>query len=165
MIKPSKLIRRKLCKGCREFYRPEENHPPFRDWCSVGCGVTISTKRFTVIEKKKKKANRKAVNDLNRKDRKRQLDLTKTVVQKFVRLRDKGLPCISCGTTKDVQYCAGHYKTAGGHPELALEPLNINLQCNRNCNCCLSGNIEGTKQHMGIKKELLRDLGKKGLIG
>lgn len=59
----------------------------------------------------------------------------------WIRQRDAGQPCISCGTTADVQYCAGHYRTVGACPELRFEPLNVHRQCNKNCNLERSGNI------------------------
>lgn len=59
----------------------------------------------------------------------------------WIRERDAGQPCISCDTTADVQFCAGHYRTVGACPELRFEPLNVHRQCNRNCNMGRSGNI------------------------
>jgi len=60
----------------------------------------------------------------------------------YIRERDRGLPCISCGTQNpSIQYCAGHYRTRGAAPELRFNPLNIHLQCNKNCNLEKSGNI------------------------
>ena len=64
-----------------------------------------------------------------------------TAFNAWVRARDAGLPCISCGTTSDIQYAAGHFRSAGGHPELRFDPLNVHLQCNRNCNMAKSGNL------------------------
>ncbi|AIG00912.1 recombination protein NinG [Pseudomonas fluorescens] len=69
----------------------------------------------------------------------------------WIRQRDIGQPCISCGTTADVQYCAGHYRTTAAAPELRFEPLNVNLQCNRNCNMGKSGNLLGYRPGL-IKK-------------
>jgi hypothetical protein len=66
----------------------------------------------------------------------------------WIRLRDAGQPCISCGTTADVQYCAGHYRTTGSCPELRFEPLNVHLQCNKNCNLEKSGNIVGYRPRL-----------------
>jgi hypothetical protein len=63
------------------------------------------------------------------------------VFNAWIRLRDHGLPCISCGTTANVQYAAGHYRTVSSCPELRFEPLNVHLQCNRNCNMAKSGSI------------------------
>lgn len=58
----------------------------------------------------------------------------------FIRKRDEKEPCISCGREHQGQYHAGHYKTAGGHPELRFEELNCHKQC-APCNNHLSGNI------------------------
>ena len=60
-------------------------------------------------------------------------------VNAFVRARDEGLPCISCGRHHEGQYQAGHYLSRGANPELALEPRNIHRQCVP-CNLWKSGN-------------------------
>jgi hypothetical protein len=58
----------------------------------------------------------------------------------WVRLRDAGLPCVSCGRHHNGQWHAGHYRTVGGSPELRFEPLNVWRQC-APCNNHQSGNI------------------------
>lgn len=59
---------------------------------------------------------------------------------RFIRLRDQDLPCISCGTTKpDIQYHAGHFKTTHV-TSLRFDEQNVNKQCSR-CNNYLSGNL------------------------
>lgn len=108
---------------------------------------------------------RKALADIERKDikvRKEKLKSradhlkdTQHAFNAWIRARDAGQPCISCGTTADVQYCAGHYRTTAASPELRFEPLNVNLQCNRNCNMGKSGNLLGYRpgliQKIGIE--------------
>jgi len=108
---------------------------------------------------------RKALADIERKDikvRKEKLKSradhlkdTQHAFNAWIRARDSGQPCISCGTTADVQYCAGHYRTTAAAPELRFEPLNVNLQCNRNCNMGKSGNLLGYRpgliQKIGIE--------------
>lgn len=104
---------------------------------------------------------RKALADIKRKDikvRKEKLKSradhlkdTQHAFNAWIRARDTGQPCISCGTTADVQYCAGHYRTTAAAPELRFEPLNVNLQCNRNCNMGKSGNLLGYRPGL-IKK-------------
>ena len=76
---------------------------------------------------------------------------TQQAFNAWIRARDAGQPCISCGTTADVQYCAGHYRTTAAAPELRFEPINVNLQCNRNCNMGKSGNLLGYRPGL-IKK-------------
>ncbi len=100
---------------------------------------------------KEDKADKKALREFKRNDRKHQFQLTKSKIQHWVNhIRDFGLGCISCGTEKPtIQYCGGHYKTAGGHSEMALITKNIHKQCNQYCNMNLSGNIHGTKTTKG----------------
>lgn len=47
----------------------------------------------------------------------------------WVRARDYGQPCISCGRHHQGQHHAGHYRPAGSNPELRFEPDNCHLQC------------------------------------
>ncbi|MEX5536022.1 recombination protein NinG [Pseudomonas syringae] len=76
---------------------------------------------------------------------------TQKAFNAWIRTRDAGQPCISCGTTADVQYCAGHYRTTAACPELRFEPLNVHLQCNRNCNMGKSGNLLGYRPGLMAK--------------
>ena len=63
------------------------------------------------------------------------------VFNEFVRLRDKGLPCVSCQTTEpSLQYHAGHYRTRKAAPHLRFDEQNVWKQCST-CNNHLSGNL------------------------
>lgn len=59
------------------------------------------------------------------------------VVNRFIRERDKGRGCISCGAGVEQ---AGHYFPQGSHSALRYDPDNIHGQCIR-CNMYLSGNL------------------------
>lgn len=76
----------------------------------------------------------------------------------FIRMRDLGLPCISCGTTKNVEYHAGHYIPAGNYGFLRFNELNVNRQCGKNCNKERHGNVheyrDGLIKKIGIEKVL-----------
>jgi len=63
------------------------------------------------------------------------------IFNRFIRLRDSGQPCISCGTTKDVKYDAGHFYSVGAYPNLRINEHNVHKQCSNNCNIHLSGNL------------------------
>ena len=118
--------------------------------CSVRCALNL------VLEKKAKayKAETRSMKrEHNENNRAHQLKLTQATFNSFIRLRDTGKPCISCGTTKPVQFCAGHYKTVGGNPELRFNEINVHGQCNKNCNLSLSGNI------IEYRKGLLKRIG------
>jgi hypothetical protein len=140
-------LKQKKCKVCPETFIPWNST---QTACSPICAIEI-------VERKKKKAYKattremkKAIND---NDRSYQLKKTQTTFNQFIRLRDAGKPCISCGTTKPVQFCAGHYKTVGGNPELRFSEMNVFGQCNKHCNLSLSGNI------IEYRKGLLKRIG------
>lgn len=82
--------------------------------------------------------------------------LTQRAVNRYVRLRDKGKPCISCGryehefssdSLRGSVWDAGHFKTVGAHPELRFDLRNINGQC-RSCNGFEGGRV--ADQERGI---------------
>ena len=57
---------------------------------------------------------------------------------KFIRIRDKGLPCISSGRMTGQRH-AGHYLAIGSHPELRFNEDNCHAQSAKD-NSWLSGN-------------------------
>ncbi len=71
--------------------------------------------------------------------RARAVALAQSAVNAYVRARDEGKPCISCGEMKPLQ--AGHYWSVGARPELRFDAANIYGQCHR-CNIDLAGNRE-----------------------
>jgi hypothetical protein len=56
----------------------------------------------------------------------------------FIRKRDQGQPCISCGKKTTLQ--AGHFYSAGNHSVTRFEEDNVHGQCLR-CNYWLSANL------------------------
>jgi hypothetical protein len=54
------------------------------------------------------------------------------LVNQFIRLRDKGKPCISCGEIKPLQ--AGHFYPKSVCEGLRFDEVNINGECSE-CNC------------------------------
>lgn len=65
------------------------------------------------------------------------LKKTEKKVNEFIRKRDAGQMCISCGSNKANQ--AGHYFAVKTCSILRFHPVNINLQC-AGCNCWKDGN-------------------------
>lgn len=61
--------------------------------------------------------------------------------QKFIRLRDADLPCISCGNSNTNDWAGGHYFPAGIYSGLMFDERNCSKQCNTHCNKYLSGNL------------------------
>ena len=68
----------------------------------------------------------------------------------YIRLRDAGKPCISCGKVTTLQ--AGHYWPVGGYDGLRFDELNINGEC-AYCNAW-------DKAHLiGYRKNLIKKIG------
>lgn len=142
--------RRKRCPSCRVMFTPARSS-------QAVCGEIECAIAHGKSEKGQEGA-RKALADVDRRDikvrkealksRADHLKDTQRAFNAWIRARDAGQPCISCGTTADVQYCAGHYRTTGSCPELRFEPLNVHLQCNKNCNLEKSGNIVSYRPHL-----------------
>lgn len=126
--------------------------------CSIPCSIVVGRE-----EEAKKLAKQLAEEaKKSRAERKAEKEKIKTIGEyakqaqdafnAWVRERDYGHPCISCGTTACVQYAAGHYRTVGACKALRFEPLNVHRQCNRNCNKGKSGNI--TEYRIGLVKKI-----------
>jgi hypothetical protein len=75
---------------------------------------------------------------------------TQTIFNKYVRLRDQGLPCISCNLPPKKKN-AGHYYSSGGHSNIRFDEDNVHLQCEA-CNTFLSGNL--LNYQIGIQKRI-----------
>lgn len=109
--------------------------------CSFDCQLEYATRAAMKSAASRKANERKETKaKLEKlKPRSQWMKETQAAVNAYVRARDEGMPCISCGITNPVQWHAGHYLSRGAHPELALEESNIHRQCSQ-CNDHLSGN-------------------------
>lgn len=132
-------LKPKKCKVCKEKFTPVR---PLQSVCGFECAVKQATRSR---ENKEMKEYREA--KAKSKTRTQWLRETQIMVNKYIRLRDKDLPCISCGRHHEGQYHAGHYLTTGAHPELRFNELNIHKQC-APCNNHLSGNIVKYRQNL-----------------
>ena len=76
---------------------------------------------------------------------------------KYIRVRDQGKPCISCGNMPESYYGggtdAGHWRSRGSAPHLRYHTLNCWSQCKR-CNRYLSG------ASTEYRRELINRIGK-----
>ena len=142
----------KTCRNpaCRDSFVPQRLGQAV---CSPKCALATVEVQKAKEKKSLAMAGRRDIKVRKEamKSRADHLKDTQHAFNAWIRQRDIGQPCISCGTTADVQYCAGHYRTTAAAPELRFEPLNVNLQCNRNCNMGKSGNLLGYRPGL-IKK-------------
>ena len=56
----------------------------------------------------------------------------------YIRLRDAGKSCISCGSHAVLEAC--HYYSAGNYSGLRFNSMNVHGGCKK-CNCFLHGNL------------------------
>lgn len=136
----AKQPRPKKCRVCRDQFTPSK---PLQVVCSPSCALLHAKQKGEKERAALAKIERKAIKARKEKlkGRAEYMKEAQSVFNSWVRARDAGLPCISCGTTANVQYAAGHYRTTQAAPELRFEPLNVHRQCNRNCNMGKSGNL------------------------
>lgn len=142
-LSKNKKPRKKKCKSCKSFFVPEKD---MQTTCSINCAIEYSKRD----EVKQKRIN-KDKQELKQNDKSFLMKKAQEVVNKYVRLRDKNRPCISC-YTPEAKWDAGHFKSAGGHQQLRFNTLNIHKQCMR-CNQYLSGNL------VEYEKELINRIG------
>lgn len=142
MTQPARKPKERQCKakGCENTFFQYDS---LVTWCSPSCGASIAMEKLAKKEARKRmdvKRERIAAKlAFQQRDKSYQTKLTQRVFNQWIRLRDSGLPCISCGITYG-QMHAGHYRSTGAAPELRFEPLNAHSQCAQ-CNTHKSGNI------------------------
>ncbi len=120
------------CKYCLERYTPKYSttEPCPKYEC-----------RLKHLEANTAKINRanKAIARNEIKSYAQRLGEAKKVFQKWIRLRDKDKPCISCGTISSSVWDGGHFKKAELYSGVIFHEHNVNIQCGK-CNRFLGGN-------------------------
>lgn len=135
----------KKCKVCKEIFKPQKMGQKV---CSPECAISLAVSERGKAEKVSQVKERRA-DKVKRETLKTRSDLmkeAKIAIQRFRRLDElrMGSGCMSCGRSqREVEgtdawkpggaWDGGHYMSKGARPELALEPLNIWLQC-KSCN-------------------------------
>lgn len=77
------------------------------------------------------------------------IKIAQTHFNSYIRLRDKGQPCISCQKTCKKEN-AGHFYNANNHWLVRFDESNVHLQCEY-CNTSLHGNLLKYRENL-IKK-------------
>lgn len=138
----------KKCKICGVKFEPK--YSSVQNVCSYKCAIDYSKQ-----QKQKDWTKRKKVIKDSLKTRSEHLNELQKIFNTWIRLRDKGSNCISCGNPCKKEN-AGHYRSVGGNPELRFEPLNVHLQCEY-CNTYLHGNLINYRINL-IKKIGLKEV-------
>jgi len=128
-----KKIKCKVCQNKMQLFNT------LRPYCSFDCGAKYAIKlkvNKDIADWKIKKAVMKE-KLLSHSD---YLKLLQNIFNKFIRLRDENLPCITCGTQSKVEYAAGHFYPTT-YQYLRFNEDNVHKQCNKFCNMMKSGNL------------------------
>lgn len=130
----------KICKSCRKKFQPVRAIQPVCESfdCKLAYANQVISKRKAKSEKDDRKAHREA--KVKAKTRAQWLKEAQAAFNRWIRIRDAGRPCISCGRVHQGQNHAGHYLSIGARPELRFNEQNVHLQC-QPCNTHLSGNL------------------------
>jgi hypothetical protein len=138
----------KKCKTCANKFQVFRST---QQVCSTPCAIELGKINAAKKIKDERKADKKAVRDLNRKDVRWQHKRTQIafnrmrVLEELKWFADRGLEplCNSCRKPKgnDI-WCNGHFKTVGSNGRLRYDPKNSYLQHNFNCNMSQSGDIK-----------------------
>jgi hypothetical protein len=130
-----KQLKPKKCKACKGIFVPWRG---LQKVCSPSCAIIFQRQEKT---RKEKQCAAKELRD----GRKRLMTLSDHMKKaqgqfnRWIRLRDADLPCISCGRNTGAKMNCGHYLAIGSHPEHRFSETNCNKQCEK-CNSWLSGN-------------------------
>lgn len=135
-IKP---LKPKKCRWCRDPFQPANSMQIVCDYkCAIKLAESTRVKREVKV---KRTAQREAKQRITDSDRPYWIKRAQTAFNAWIRQRDTGLPCISCGVADGKgKRNAGHYRPAGVNTALRFEPDNCHGQCER-CNTSLSGNL------------------------
>lgn len=128
------------CKHCQEYKPAADGIKTPAGWfCCHSCAIDFAWEKSRKLEARKAAAQHRE-RKMEVKPLSYWMKRAQAAFNAWVRERDAGQSCISCGRHHQGQYHAGHYRPAGSNPELRFEPDNCHLQCSP-CNSHLSGNL------------------------
>lgn len=139
------------CRTCGTRYEPTR---PLQVCCSIACAL-IQAK----AARAKKEAKEDRAKKLKLKSRATWMREAQMAWNSYVRARDYGKPCASCGAMPEEKFggsmdCS-HYRSIGAAPHLRFHLHNAASACVK-CNRYLSGNISalriGLIQRNGLAK-------------
>lgn len=101
-------------------------------------------------KKQEKKETRRIKESLKtKKDYEKELE---RIFNKFIRMRDEHLPCVSCGAEAGAyKLTAGHFYPAGSYKNLRFTEDNVWGQCWYNCNKNRHGNLHEYRNRLILR--------------
>ena len=146
----AKSPRPKKCdnRSCRASFVPSRS---FQSWCSTDCALVIARQKQDRERKSLDKVERKAIRAAKErvKSRGEYAKEAQATINRYVRLRDSGLGCVSCDKPASWagQWHCSHFRSVGAAPHLRFNLLNMHKACSV-CNNHLSGNIAGYRPRL-----------------
>lgn len=165
-----KPARRKCAnKDCRQWFRPVRDGQVVCSYeCASAVGKEQTAKKRADAQREEKKRREEEEKEGRQRRRARRIALkTKSewradaqdAFNRYVRLRDEGKPCISCGRTPEQKLGGsmdcGHYRTRGAAAHLAFNLHNTAAQCvycNRDRAGAQKAFEQGLIQRIGYEK-------------
>ena len=137
------------CKNCKTKFEPKTF---LQKYCNNEECIRVFVEEAKAKAWKKTKAKMK--NDLlTIQD---YIKLAQQTFNKYINLRDKKLPCISCGKPITGRVNASHYFNANNHWNVRFNEFNVHSSC-ITCNQYLSGNL------IEYRKGLINKIGEEQL--
>lgn len=128
-----KELKNKTCKVCKVVFKPSNS---LMSVCGYKCAAQYAKEQRS---KAIAKINKVELNKLKTKGE--ILKELQIIFNKYIRERDKDLPCIACNKPiKMGQVHASHYYGVGSYPNLRFNEDNVHSGCSE-CNTHLSGNL------------------------
>jgi hypothetical protein len=148
-------LRRQKARKCQVCKEPATQWSGVYAWCKPECGAVLA-RRAQAKQREAKERQAKAEHREQKRKVERLADLLARVQRDcnaYVRARDAGLPCISCGQ-HSTRMEAGHWKPVGRTSSPArFHPDNIQNQCH-SCNVHGGGGL-----HPGYLPNLIARIG------
>ena len=124
----------KRCKNCKEPFAP------IRTTLEKYCSKSECMQVFISEAKEKAWKKTKAVKKEELMTVQDYVKIAQQVFNKYINLRDNGLPCISCEKTINGRVNASHFYNANNHWNVRFNEDNVHSSC-ITCNQYLSGNL------------------------
>ena len=157
---------RRRCKQCRQYYpAPQALTTPAGTFCGIDCAIRCAEGRVAKKRIKAIKLHEKALRTQHtaRKEAlltvRDHIRLTQASFNKYIRARDYGKVCISCGKLPAQKYGGtvdcGHFRSIGAASQHRLNTWNAAGQCS-SCNRYLSGSAVdyriGLIERIGVER-------------
>lgn len=143
-----KSVKPKSCKICKRSFVPRSTTAQV---CGMDCAIKLTEQKnarnAARIAKESRVAHRQAIKAA--KPRGEWLKEAQATFNAWIRARDEGLPCISCGTMTGQRH-ASHFYATSIRPNLRFDEQNVHTSCAK-CNKWMHGNLVPYRQALLVK--------------